>query len=101
VHGAKAPGPAAATTVEVNRAALIGLQVQAAEQQLRQLGLSVSVTWVPTRRQVPGTVLAVQPSGRLLVGSPVVLAVASAPARHHLRGDTGNGQGGDDSQSGD
>jgi beta-lactam-binding protein with PASTA domain len=95
VHGAAAPAPAAAGTVEVNRAALIGLQVRAAEQQLRQLGLSVSVTLVPTRGQVPGTVLAVRPSGRLAVGSPVVLAVASSPARHHLRGDTAQGPGRD------
>ena len=99
--GASAPAPAAARTVEVNRAALIGLQFQAAEQQLRRLGLCVSVTLVPSRGQVPGTVVGVQPGGRLPVGSPVVLAVASPPARHHLRGDDGDGQRGDTGQAGD
>jgi eukaryotic-like serine/threonine-protein kinase len=87
--------PSARGTVEISRRALIGLPVQAAEQQLRQLGLSVNVTWVPSRRRAPGTVLAVQPSGQVPVGTPVTLDAATTPAGHR-HGHGGGGQDGGD-----
>jgi serine/threonine-protein kinase len=102
--GTSSPGSQASSpptprgTVDVNRSALIGLPVQAAEQQLRQLGLSVSVTWVPSRREAPGTVLGVRPSGRIAAGTPVILTAAATPRHHHDHtgdtGDTGDGQDG-------
>lgn len=95
---ASSPAPPRGT-VDVNRSALVGMQVQAAEQQLSQLGLSVSVRWVPTHRASPGTVLGVQPSGQLQPGTPVVLEAAASPSGHHHHDDgsdsgDGGGQGG-------
>jgi eukaryotic-like serine/threonine-protein kinase len=88
---------ASPSTVDVNRSALVGMPVQAAEQQLTRLGLSVSVRWVPTRRASPGTVLGVQPSGQLQPGTPVVLEAAATPSGHHHHG---NGQDGGDTGDG-
>jgi eukaryotic-like serine/threonine-protein kinase len=88
------PSPAAAT-VEVNGAALIGLPVQQAEQQLRQLGLNVTVSLVPSLGQAQGTVLAVQPSGPVQPGTTVTLDAATvSPLRRHHHDDGGQGGGG-------
>jgi eukaryotic-like serine/threonine-protein kinase len=88
---AATPSPTA-TTVDVNGAALVGLPVQQAEQQLRQLGLNVTVTQVPGLGQAQGTVLAVQPSGPVQPGTTVTLDAASVSSgRRHRRDDGGGG----------
>jgi eukaryotic-like serine/threonine-protein kinase len=77
-------------TVPVNGNALTGQPVDAVVQQLRQLGLRVAVVEHPSDQQDPGTVLSVQPSGKVPVGTTVVVTVA---AHHH---GNGNGDGGQD-----
>ncbi len=91
-HPARPPAVTAPRTVEVNGDALTGQpvdQVQPQLQQLRQLGLRVSVVTQPSD-QDPGTVLSVQPSGKVPVGTTVVVTVA----KHHHNDGSGNGQGG-------
>jgi tRNA A-37 threonylcarbamoyl transferase component Bud32 len=88
------PSPAASTApsmVEVNGGALIGQPVAAAARQLRHLGLVVSVQWRPAAQQQPGTVMSVQPGGRVRAGS-AVLVTGALPPRHKAKGhDKGNG----------
>ena len=81
----------AASTVEVSLSSLEGQPVSAVRRQLQQLGLMVRVLWQPSG-QDPGTVLSVQPTGRVPVGSVIALT-ASSPQRHGHRNDQGNGQG--------
>jgi serine/threonine-protein kinase len=79
---------AAPRTVEVSQDTLTGQPVDAVVPQLRELGLRVAVVKQPSD-QDPGTVLSVQPSGQVPVGTTVVVTVS---AHHH--GDGGGGQGG-------
>ena len=85
-HGAAAPssratpGVATVQTIEVNAASLLGRPVDSAGRQLRQLGLPVRVIWEPSRRQSPGTVLAVQPSGQVAPHTVITLIAAEQPA---------------------
>jgi len=73
------PSPAAtARMVEVNAGALVGQPVSAVARHLHQLGLVVSVRWVPAN-QPPATVVSVQPSGRVPMGSRVVVTGAYQP----------------------
>jgi tRNA A-37 threonylcarbamoyl transferase component Bud32 len=91
---AQAPkaGPSTArATVGVNGSSLAGQPVDAVRQQLRELGLVVRVLWQPSDQQEPGTVLSVQPSGRVAAGSQVVVTGALRP--HHHGDGNGNGQG--------
>jgi serine/threonine-protein kinase len=100
--GASPLGPAA---VNVNAAALLGRPAGAVREHLADLGLRPRVLRSIAGGQPPGTVLAVQPSGRVAEGSIVtVTAAAARPGhrRHHGRdhqgsngGHGGNGQGGD------
>ncbi len=83
----KASPSTVSAVVEVNGDSLAGQPVGAVRQRLRQLGLQVRVLWQPSDQQDPGTVLSVQPSGRVPAGSQVVVTGA---LQHH--GD-GNGQG--------
>jgi eukaryotic-like serine/threonine-protein kinase len=88
------PGPrpttaAAPRTVEVNGDALTGQPYGQVVQQLREIGLRVGVVFVPSG-QDHGTVLSVQPSGKVRVGTRVVVTVA---AHHHGHGGAGNGDG--------
>ena len=81
-----------ALTVAVQSDALVGEPVDAAVQQLRSLGLRPKVVWAqgsdPSSGR--GTVVSVQPSGQVPVGSVVtVFAVES-----HHGGDGGDGGGG-------
>jgi serine/threonine-protein kinase len=92
------PGPTQAVTVEVRPGPLIGLPVTMAEHRLHQQGLSVQIVWRRSNDQPAGTVLSVQPAGRLTVGSLVTLTVARA-ARHGQRGN-GNQQGDGNQQGG-
>jgi serine/threonine-protein kinase len=75
--------------VEVNGDALTGQPVDQVRQQLRQAGLRVSVVTQPSD-QDPGTVLSVSPSGKVPVGTIVVVTVA----QHHHQDGNGNGGGG-------
>ena len=86
----------AAATVQVSAGSLAGQPLSAVRRQLQQLGLMVRVQWQPSG-QDPGTVLSVQPSGRVPAGS-VIAVTAAAPPHHdrHGHGDGhGNGDGGD------
>ncbi len=87
--------PTASQLAEVSQSALAGQSVSAVRQQLRQLGLGVQVTWRYNGHQQPGTVISVQPTGQLPAGTTVVVTGALAPPGH------GNGQGNDNSGSGD
>jgi eukaryotic-like serine/threonine-protein kinase len=103
----QAPGPsgskAAARAVTVDPAALLGQPVRAVESQLHQLGLRVDLAWQPSHDQRPGTVLSVQPSGKILAGSTVAVTGASQPnGDHHDHGHGGDGHGGNgNGQGGD
>jgi hypothetical protein len=86
---------AAGLTVDVNADALTGQPVGAVVRQLRQLGLRVSVTSASSD-QTPGTVLSVEPGGKVQAGTTVVVTVAAKPSdgSHHHDGGSGNGDGG-------
>jgi tRNA A-37 threonylcarbamoyl transferase component Bud32 len=84
----------AVRTVDVNAAALAGLPVRVVRQRLARLGLRPQLAGELTFRQPPGTVLSVQPSGPVTVGSVVTVLVARRLAGQHHREHGGNGQGG-------
>ena len=83
-----------ARTVDVNAAALAGLPARVARQRLARLGLRPHLQGAVSFRQPPGTVLSVQPSGPVAVGSVVTVLVAHRPAADQHRHGGGNGQGG-------
>jgi eukaryotic-like serine/threonine-protein kinase len=83
------PTTSAAPTVQVNAGTLVGQPYTDVVRQLQQLGLQVTLNWVPSD-QDHGTVLAVQPAGKVRVGATVTVTVA---ARHHHDGGDGNGGG--------
>jgi hypothetical protein len=87
-HTPSRPTTAAKNLVEVNTDAMIGQPFGAVVQQLHELGLQVSLNWVPSD-QDHGTVLDVQPGGKVRVGTTVVVTVA-AHHHHHDGGDGGN-----------
>jgi eukaryotic-like serine/threonine-protein kinase len=91
-HTPSRPTTAAKNLVEVP-GGLIGQPYGPVVQQLRQLGLQVKLNFVPSD-QDHGTVLGVQPGGKVKVGTTIVVTVA-AHHHHHDGGDGGNGfQGG-------
>ena len=81
--------PAASTqqpsAVNVNAAALVGRPVGAVRQQLADRGLRPRVVGSVTSGQRPGTVVSVQPGGRVAVGTVITVTAAVAPPghRHH------------------
>ena len=75
--------------------ALAGQPVSSVRQQLLQLGLRPRVVWVPSRHQAPGTVVSVQPSGQVPVGSTVTVTVARQFHGHGHGGGQGGNNGGD------
>jgi len=87
--------PTAPRLAEVNQATLIGQPVSAVSRQLRQLGLRVQVIWRHHGHQQPGTVISVQPTGRLPAGTTVAVTGALAPPGHGSGNDQGNGGQGD------
>jgi serine/threonine-protein kinase len=99
------PGTHGPAMVNVNAAALLGRPVGTVRQQLAGLGLRSRVVRMVTGGQPPGTVVSLQPSGRVAEGSIVTVTAAAAPAGHrhhhgkaHKKGDGGgggNGHGGD------
>jgi hypothetical protein len=86
-HTPLRPTTAAKNFVEVP-SGLIGQPYGSVVQQLRQLGLQVRLNFVPSD-QDHGTVLDVQPGGKVRVGTTVVVTVA-AHHHHHDGGDGGN-----------
>jgi serine/threonine-protein kinase len=91
----RTPATQAARTVEVNAGALTGQPVGAVGRQLRQLGLHPHVVWAINGAQAPGTVVSVQPSGAVPIGSAVrVIAALAPPGQRHDHGHD-HGQGGD------
>ncbi|HEY5988976.1 MAG TPA: PASTA domain-containing protein, partial [Streptosporangiaceae bacterium] len=97
-------GPPTATTssrssaaglVAVNGGLLAGQPVDVVRQRLRQLGLEPRVVWAPAGEQVPaGTVISVQPTGQVPIGS-VVVVTAAAQSHGHGKGKQGGGKDGD------
>jgi len=87
----------AARTVEVNAAALAGQRASAVSHRLRQSGLRPRVVSAVQGGQAPGTVISVQPSGRVPAGSTVTVTTAVQPPGHgnHNRDHNGgrNGSG--------
>jgi hypothetical protein len=81
-----APG---ARSVEVNAGALAGQQARTVTRELRHMGLRPRVVGAVRGSQPPGTVISVQPSGRVPAGSIVTVTAARPPPG---QGD-GDGQG--------
>ena len=77
-------------TVQVSAGSLAGQRLSAVRRQLQRLGLMVRVRWQPSG-QDPGTVLSVQPSGRVPAGSVIAITAAAPP--HHDRHGHGDGHG--------
>jgi hypothetical protein len=96
------PGPGGPATVTVNAAALLGRPVGTVREYLAGLGLRPRVVRSVTDARPPGTVVSVQPSGRVAEGSMVTVAAAVAPPghRHHHGNGHGEGDGGGDAGSG-
>jgi hypothetical protein len=69
--------------IEVNGGSLTGQPVGAVVHQLRQLGLVIHVLWRQSSQQRSGTVLSVQPSGRVAAGSVAVVTGALPPPGKH------------------
>jgi serine/threonine-protein kinase len=82
----------AGRTVEVNAGALAGQQASVVSQRLRQMGLRPRVVGTVRGGQAPGTVISVQPSGRVPAGSTVTVTAALPPPGQG----NGNGQGNND-----
>jgi serine/threonine-protein kinase len=80
-------------TVYVNAAALVGRPVGAVRQQLADRGLRTRVIRSVTGGQRPGTVVSVQPGGRVAEGSIITVAAAVAPSGHHHHQGEGHGDG--------
>jgi len=98
---ARAPGAVgrphtapAGGTVEVNADALAGQQASVVSQRLRQMGLRPRVVGTVRGGQAPGTVISVQPSGRVPAGSTVTVTAALPPPGQG--NGNGNGQGNND-----
>lgn len=96
-HGSSSPAasPVTSTTVEVNGQAFIGLPVSVAVRELKRLHLLVRVRLVKTDAQPRGRVVAIDPTGRVPVGSLVTITAAQQGHHHdHGKGhDHGNGNG--------
>ncbi len=102
--GGAADRPVAAVrTVEVSTAQLAGQPVGAVRRQLQQFGLKVRVFRVRTDQQPAGTVVSVEPSGPVPIGSVVTVIAAATAHDGQGNGDggQGNGGGGDGGGSGD
>jgi len=88
------PTAPAGRTVEVNAGALAGQQASVVSQRLRQMGLRPRVVGTVRGGQAPGTVISVQPSGRVPAGSTVTVTAALPPPGQG--NGNGNGQGNND-----
>ena len=54
--------------------------MRALHAALRQLGLQPQVSWITTARQVPGTVVSVQPAAQIPAGSTVTVTASLQPS---------------------
>jgi serine/threonine-protein kinase len=90
---APTPSASAPQTVDVSSGALAGQPLAVVRHRLQQLGLHVQVRWRPGDQE-RGTVLAVQPSGRVPAGSVIVITAAAKPHPGSGHGN-GTGDGGD------
>lgn len=96
-HLARAAAP---SLVTVSQDALVGRPVTTVRQQLRQLGLRVRVTWQRDGHLQPGTVITVQPAGRVRAGTTVTVTGALTPPGHGDGNGGGNGGNGDQGNGG-
>ena len=95
-----ASSPPAPSTVDVTAGALIGEPLDRVRQELQLLGLTVRVQRDPSDRE-SGTVLAVQPSGKVRPASTILVTVATmfpqnngpGPGHHHHHNGGGGGSG--------
>jgi serine/threonine-protein kinase len=96
ITGPAAPRHSTAGLVTVQPCSLTGLPVAVVTGRLRQLGLVVDVQWQPTSLEPPGTVVSVQPAGKVPVGSIVTVTGALQPASATVSpgGDGGGTDGG-------
>jgi eukaryotic-like serine/threonine-protein kinase len=78
-HDPSAAAPSRGRMVEIDAARLRGQAVPAVRRELVRLGLLVRVRWRPDEQARPGTVLAVQPAGRVPARSVVVVTGARRP----------------------
>ncbi len=96
-HLARAAAP---SLVAVSQDALVGQPVSTVRQQLRRRGLRVRVAWQHNGHLQPGTVISVQPAGRVRAGTTVTVTGALAPPRHGDGNGGGNGGNGDQGNGG-
>jgi serine/threonine-protein kinase len=93
-HSSRPTTAVAGRTVDVNADALTGQPVSTVVRQLRQLGLRVHVMSASSD-QTPGTVLSVEPGGKVPVGTMVDVTAAAQPSdggqSHHHHGGDGGG----------
>jgi eukaryotic-like serine/threonine-protein kinase len=95
-----ASSPSAPSTVDVTADALIGEPLDQVRQELQLLGLTVRVQRDPSDQET-GTVVAVQPSGRVRPASTILVTVATmfpqdngpGPGHHHHHNGGGGGGG--------
>jgi serine/threonine-protein kinase len=83
------PASSTAQNVDVSSGSLTGQPLSMVQHRLQQLGLHTQVRWQPSDEE-PGTVLALQPSGRVPAGTMIVITAAS---RSHPAGKGGDGNG--------
>jgi serine/threonine-protein kinase len=88
------PSAPAGRMVEVNADALAGQQASVVRQRLRRMGLRPHIVRAVRGGQAPGTVISVQPSGRVPAGSTVTVTAALPPPGQG--NGNGNGQGNND-----
>ncbi len=99
-HAPRLARAAAPSLFAVSQDALVGRPVTVVRQQLRQLGLRVQVTWQRNGQAQPGTVISVQPAGRVRAGTTVTVTGALTPPRHGDGNGGGNGGNGDQGNGG-
>lgn len=99
-HGSASPpaSPVTASTVEVDGQAFVGQPVGVAVRELKQLHLLVQVRWVEAKDQPRGQVVAIDPTGRVRVGS--LVTIIATQRHHHDHGQDGNGNGDNGSNGG-
>ncbi len=79
-HPAGAPARSAAAVRTVNvSAGLAGRPVAVVRRELRALGLLAEVRTQPDGQAAPGTVLRLQPTGQVRLGSVILITAATRP----------------------
>jgi eukaryotic-like serine/threonine-protein kinase len=89
------PASPAGRMVTIDSAALKGQPADTVVGQLRHAGLRPRLVRAPDGHRKPGTVISVQPTGQVPVGTAVTVTAAAAPPGHgHGHGNGGGGNGG-------